>query len=191
MAFQTSVGADMPWGIPGELALGLAQNVRAEPVFLNVTLNGDPAQAPIFGRAMTMVESADLGAGADAGSGTIAQFGGTTAFLGILANPKAAVGYTSLGGVAPGLEAGTALEVVSECPGIWVRLTSSAKVGDGVAYLSATTDPKVAGTLKAAPAQVAPSGHVLIPGSRVVRFDVNTGLAMIALQQLPTPAVAP
>lgn len=191
MSFQKTVDADMAWGIPGELALGLAQNVRAEPVFLNATFNGAPTMPTAFGRAMTQTESADLGFAADQGSGTIAQFGGTTTFLGLLANPKAAVGYTSLGGNAPGIQAGTALEVVSECPGIWVTLTSAGKVGDAIAFLSATTDQATAGTLKAAPKQVAPANHTLIPGSRIVRFDVNTGLAMVALQQLPDAAVAP
>lgn len=190
MSFQKTVGADMPWGIPGELALGLAQNVRAEPVFLSAVFNGAANVATPYGRAMTKVNSPALGYGTSAAAATEAQFGGTGAFLGLLANPKAGVAFTFLGSDAPGLDKGAQLEVVSECPGIWVLLTSAGNVGDGVAYLTATTDTTVAGTLKAAPAQVAPADHTLIPGARIVRFDVNTGLAMIALQQLPTPAVS-
>ena len=189
MAFQKNVGADIAWGIPGELGLGFPPDVRAEPVSLNATFNGASGVATPYGRAMTKANPPELGYGTTPSHATIAQFGGTGAFLGLLANPKAGVAYTALGD-APSIEKGAALEVVSETHGIWALLTSSGNVGDGVAFLTATTDPTIAGTLKAAPAQVAPAGHRLIPGARIVRFDVNTGLALIALQQLPTPAVA-
>lgn len=191
MAFQKDVKADIAWGIPGELGLGFPPDVRAEPVSLNATFNGASGVATPYGRAMTKADAPALGYGTTPSHATVAQFGGSGAFLGLLANPKAGVAYTALGGDAPGIEKGAALEVVSETHGIWALLTSSANVGDGVAFLTATTDSTVAGTLKAAPAQVAPANHTLIPGARIVRFDVNTGLALIALQQLPTPAVAP
>lgn len=183
MPFQQTVGADMPWGIPGELALGLAQNVRDEPVQLNVVFNGSPTTKTPYGRAMTKTDAPALGYGTTPAHATIAQFGGTGAFLGLLANPKAGVAFTALAGNSPGIEAGATLEVVSECPGIWALLTTAGAVGDAVAYAAD-------GQLAAAPLQVAPASHTLIPGSRIVRFDVNAGLAMIALQQLPTPAAS-
>ena len=183
MPFQQTVGADMPWGIPGELALGLAQNVRAEPVQLSEAFTGGSTIPTAFGRAMTKVDAPSLGYGTTAPHGTLAEFGGDGVYLGLLANPKAAVSYGAIGSSFNGLEAGAALEVVSECPGIWVLLTTAAAVGDAIAYAAD-------GQLAAAPAQVAPANHTLIAGSRVVRFDVNAGLAMVALQQLPAPAAA-
>lgn len=189
--FQKTVSADIAWGIPGELALGFPPDVRAEPVQLNATFNGAPDMPTVYGRAMTKTDGPSLGFAVTQGQATVVQFGGTGAFIGLLCNPKADVAYTALGGNAPGLEAGASLEVMSECHGMWALLTTNAAVGDGVAYLTSTADPATAGSLAAAPAQVAPSGHALIPGARVVRFDVNTGLAIVSLQQLPTPAVAP
>lgn len=189
MSFQKTVNADIAWGIPGELALGFPPDVRAEPVNLNVVFNGAPGVATPYGRAMTKTDAPALGYGTTPSHATTAQFGGTGAFLGLLANPKAGVAFTALGGDAPGIEAGAALEVVSETHGLWALIMTNAAVGDGVAFVTDTADGTVAGTLKAAPLQVAPAGTTLIPGARIVRFDVNTGLAIVSLQQMPTPAV--
>lgn len=183
MSFQKTVSADIAWGIPGELALGFPPDVRAEPVSLATVFNGGASVKTPYGRAMTKSNPPELGYGTTSSHATYANFGGTGAFLGLLANPKAGLAYSALGGDAPGIEVGASLEVVSDTHGIWALLTTAGNVGDGVAYADAD------GQLAAAPLQVAPASHTLIPGARIVRFDVNAGLAIIALQQLPTPAV--
>lgn len=163
MAVQKTVAADIAWGIPGEM--GLAGDYRASPAFLEAAAT-----------------NANLGAALCAGTnqGQV-KVGGTTAFVGLLANPKVSAD-TDLG--APmNLAAGTAVECVSQTPGMWVTLTTTANMGDAVAY-------KADGSLAAAPASTAPTQHTLIPGARVVRYDVAAGLALVALVQLPTPKTA-
>lgn len=182
--FQRTVGADMAWGIPGELALGFPPDVRAEPITLKTAFDNDGTKPTPYGRAVTKADNASLGYAAVQGSAVVAEIGGTGPYIGLLCNPKADVAYAGLASTTVGLEQGANLEVMSECHGMWALLTTSANIGDGVAYAAD-------GQLAAAPKQVAPASHTLIPGARVVRFDVTTGLAMVSLQQLPTPAVAP
>ncbi|XAO54129.1 structural protein [Yersinia phage vB_YenM_P744] len=174
MSFQKNVLADIAWGIVGELALGLPQNVRAEPIQIKTAVNGAAGQAPIYGRAVTGV----------AGDSGVGEVGGTGTYLGILFNPKENVAYAALGADTYGIEAGSRLQIVSDAPGLFVQLSTAGNIGDGVAY-------KSDGTLAAAPLQVAPASTTLIPGARVVRYNVLTGVAIISLTQLPAPAVAP
>lgn len=173
MTFQTTVPSDLAWGIPGEQAL--AGDVRAEPVQLKTVFNGTAGKRVPFGAVALTQASGDNGLVSVGGSGT---------YIGILSSPKQWASYTALGGDAPGIEAGAQLEATSQTPGMWMELTTAAGVGDAIAY-------KADGTLVAAPLSAAPASSTLIPGSRVVRFNVTTGIALVALQQLPTPAVAP
>lgn len=173
MSFQKTVPDDLPWGIPGEQAL--AGDVRAEPVQLKEVFNGTPNKRAPFGAVALTQATGDNG---------VVSVGGTGTYIGILSSPKEWVAYSALGGNAPGIEAGAQLEACSQTPGMWMELTTAAAVGDSIAY-------KVDGTLVAAPASKAPASSTLIPGSRVVRYNVTTGIAMVALLQLPVPAVAP
>lgn len=172
MTFQKTVGDDLAWGIPGEQAL--AGDVRAEPFNLKEVFNGTPGKRAPYGAVAITQADGDNG---------IASIGGDGVYIGILSDPKQFVAYTSLGGEAPGIAAGAPLEAVSQTPGMWMELTTDAAVGDAIAY-------KADGTLVAAPASTAPASSTLIPGSRVVRYNVNSGIAIVALQQLPTPAPA-
>ena len=174
MAFQKTVLGDIAWGIPGELALGFPEDVRSEPVQIKTVVNGAAGQVPMYGRAVTAV----------AGEAGVGEVGKTGQFLGLLFNPKENVAYSALGSDAYGIEAGARLQVVSDCAGLWVQLTTNAAIGDAVAF-------KADGTLVAAPLQVAPASSKLIQGSRVVRFNTLTGIATVSLTQLATPAVAP
>ncbi len=168
MAFPNTVTRDMPWGIPGELALGVMGGLNAQPLIL------DAAENAVFGRALTHV----------ADQSGHAVIGGAGTFAGILANPKEHVNYSMPGDADSVLVDGTVVSGVTATAGIWVLLTTAAAIGDGVAY--ATAD----GQLAAAPAQVAPADHTLIPGAKVVRYDVTGGLAIISLTELPNPAAA-
>lgn len=183
MSFQKTVQNDMAWGIPGELGLGLSdQAARAEPFQLSAVFNGGASVPTPYGRAVTRVDNITVGSSAAQGSWQTGALGGDGAFLGLLHAPKSDVCFAYVGSEAPGIEAGTMLEAISECAGLWVLLTTAANVGDQVAYIKAD------GRLVAAPKGVAPTpaDQVVIPGSRVVRFDVTAGLALVALQQLPT-----
>lgn len=182
MSFQKKVEHDIAWGIPGEIALAGA--VRAEPFQLAAVFNGVAGQPGPYGRAVTRNDNVSEGDATATGHYQTGEIGGTGTFIGLLHAPKSDIAFAYVGSDAPGLEAGVTLEAISETAGINVLLTTTANVGDGIAY-------KADGTLVAAPKQVAPASSTLIPGSRVVRFDVNAGLAIVALQQLPTPAVAP
>lgn len=173
MPFQKTVLAALAMGIAGEQAFDGA--VRAEPVVLKTAVATEDGEQSLYGRALTSTESVD-------GVAQV-EVGGAGTYIGILADPKANPTSTSLGGLTPGLEAGTHLTAVSETPGMWVSLVGTGAVGDGVAFAAD-------GLLQAAPAQVAPASTTLIPGARIVRYDVNEGLAIVALQQLPTAAAS-
>ena len=172
MPFQKTVLAALAMGIVGEQAFDGA--VRAEPVVLKTAATTVDGEQSLYGRALTADESID----------GVAQVvvGGTGTYIGILGDPKANPTHTTLGGLTPGLEAGTHLTAISETPGMWVSLVGTGAVGDAVAF-------GADGLLHAAPLQVAPATTTLIPGSRIVRYDVNEGLAVVALQQLPDEAV--
>lgn len=184
MGFQKVVYDDMAWGIPGELGLADLGGVRAEPFQLSAAFSGSASTPTPYGRAVCRVENVFAGSADNTGHYQTGSIGGTGVFLGLLHAPKSDVAFAYVGSEGPGIEMGTMLEAVSETPGIWVLLTTAANVGDAVAFAAD-------GQLAAAPKQVAPASHTLIPGSRVVRFDVAKGLALVALQQLPEPAVAP
>jgi len=173
MSFQKTVPDDLAWGIPGEQAL--AGDVRAEPFSLKEGYSGVQGKRVPYG-AVAITQAA--------GDNGIASIGGDGVYIGILSDPKQFAAYTSLGGEAPGIAEGAALEAVSQSPGMWMELTTDAAIGDAIAYLDD-------GTLVAAPASTAPDEATLIPGSRVVRFNVNTGVAIVSLVQLPTPAAKP
>lgn len=182
MAFQKDVKGDIAWGTPGEIALGLSdQAARAEPFQLKTVFNGGANVATPYGRAVTRADNVAAGDATSAGHYQTGNIGGTGTFIGLLHAPKSDVCFAYIGSEAPGLEAGVMLEALTETAGVWVNLTTAGNVGDAVAY-------KADGTLVAAPKQVAPASSTLIPGSRIVRFDVNAGLAIVALQQLPNPA---
>lgn len=163
MSFQKTVGMDLAWGVPGEQALAGA--VRAEPGFLEAA-----ATNAALGGAMC--------AGTNDGQ---VKVGGTGTFLGLMGHPKVLADNTF--GSPLDLVAGTEVEIISETPGMFVTLTTTANVGDAIAY-------KADGTLVAAPASTAPAQSTLIPGSRVVRYNTAIGLAIVALNQLPVPKTA-
>lgn len=181
MGFQKEVYDDLAWGIPGELGLADLGGVRAEPFQLATVFNGAASVPTPYGRAVTRKDNIFVGDNTAPGHAQTGEIGGAGVFIGLLHAPKSDVAFAYVGSEAPGIEAGTMLEAVSETPGIWTLLTTAANVGDAVAYAAD-------GQLAAAPKQVAPASHTLIPGSRVVRFDVNKGLALVALQQLPVSA---
>jgi len=183
MAFQKVINNDMAWGIPGEIGLADLGGVRAEPFQLATVFNGGADVPTAYGRAVTRVDNVSGGTVDAAGHWQTGEIGGDGTYIGLLHAPKSDVAFAYVGSDYSGLEVGTMLEAISQTAGIWVLLTTAANVGDAVAYAAD-------GQLAAAPAQVAPASHTLIPGSRVVRFDVNAGLALVALQQLPTPAAA-
>lgn len=183
MAFQKTVNIDMPWGIPGEIGLGLSdQAARAEPFQLATVFNGGTSVPTPYGRAVTRADNPVTGDSTTTGSWQTGNIGGTGVFLGILHAPKSDLAFAYVGSDSPGIEAGVMLEALTETAGVWCLLTTSANVGDAVAFAAD-------GQLAAAPKQVPTASHTLIPGSRVVRFDVTAGLALVALQQLPEPAV--
>lgn len=181
MGFQKTINDDMAWGIAGEIGLADLGGVRAEPFQLATVFNGGANVKTPYGRAVTRADNPFAGDQTTPGSFQTGNIGGTGTFIGLLHAPKSDVAFAYIGSDFPGLEAGTMLEAISQTAGLWVELTTDANVGDAVAY-------KADGSLAAAPLSAAPASHTLIPGSRVVRFDVKAGLALVALQQLPTPA---
>ena len=170
MSFQKTVADDQAWGISGEQAL--AGDVRTEPVQLKTAYAGESGKPAPFGAVALTQESGDNG---------LVSVGGAGVYIGILSSPKQCFANAGLGETAVGIDAGAQLEACSQTPGMYVTLTTDAAVGDAIAF-------KANGTLVAAPASTAPDGATLIPGSRVVRYNVTSGLAIVSLQQLPTPA---
>lgn len=184
MGFQKTINGDMAWGIAGEIGLADLGGVRAEPFQLATVFNGGTDVKTPYGRAVTRADNPADGSPSAVGHWQTGNIGGTGTYIGLLHAPKSDVAFAYIGSDFPGLEAGTMLEAISQTAGIWVELKTAGNVGDAVAY-------DADGILSAAPKEVAPASTTLIPGSRIVRFDVNAGLALVALQQLPTPAVAP
>ena len=158
----------MPWGIVGESYLGVRGSENAQPLQLS-----SAATANVFGRALTHV----------AGENGLAEVGGDGVFAGILCYPKEHPGFVLPGTAANTVPEGTIVSGVTEHPGLLLLLTTGAAIGDGVAYAAD-------GQLAAAPAQVAPANHTLIPGAKVVRYNVTTGEAVVSLKELPTPAAS-
>lgn len=183
MGFQKVINDDMAWGIPGEIGLADLGGVRAEPFQLATVFNGGENVKTPYGRAVTRADNPFAGDQTKSGHFQTGNIGGTGTYIGLLHAPKSDVAFAYIGSDFPGLEAGTMLEAISQTAGVWVELGTAGNVGDAVAY-------KADGSLVAAPESTAPASSTLIPGSRIVRFDVNAGLALVALQQLPTPADA-
>lgn len=164
MAFQSTVRQFPADGIVGDRALD--GPVRAKPVLLRTT---DPTQN-VIGRAVTMVAATD----------GVAVAGGTGVFAGILTNSKQ---YASYGGATGPLSPTLTLpnempvEATTVIPGLYVITSTTANIGDGVAYANAT------GILAAAPGGTPPALHTLIPGASFIRRNITTagGLAIIQL----------
>lgn len=160
MGFQSTVALNQGFGVVGELAF--EGPLRAQPGVLKGT-----AANIVVGRAFT-IDSAD------------GQFqpGGTGAFGGILANPKALASYGTSGGgpLAPTLTvpAGEVGEFVT-MGSLVVQLTNAAAIGAGVYFVNAD------GTLAAG---TAGAGQTQIVGAKVQRYaNAAAGLAVVEFNQ--------
>lgn len=185
MPFQTTVDANIGFGVPGELYL--EGPLRAQPGLLNTTA---PANN-IVGRAFTVRDdgTASYDTAADPQPMEM-QAGGAGVFGGILANPKvySNIGTSAGGTLAPSLTVpnGIIAEFVEETAGIIVQLPAACAVGDLVYFLTADGS-----LLTAAPGAAAPANSGRVPGGRVVRFEsAAAGLAVIALDSLNGAATA-
>jgi hypothetical protein len=165
MAFQSTVRQFPTDGIVGDQAL--SGPVRAKSVILK---SSDPTQNAI-GRAVTYVAGQD--------DNVIVGGAGPLIFAGILSNSKQ---YASLGGsggpLSPTLILPNDLPVqaTTVIPGMYVTLSTTANIGDGVAYHNTT------GVLAAAPGGTPPATHTLIAGASVIRRNITSpGLAIIQL----------
>lgn len=186
MAFQSSVVAQIGFGVVGELAV--EGPLVAQPARI---VSGDAANN-VVGRAFTVTSGATGswdGTSADAGdpAAMVAAAGGTNPFAGILANPKV---YPGVGTVAGGTLAPTLVlpnytmaELIQEHPGVIVALPAAADVGDAVYYTNAT------GILTTtAPGAAAPASSTG-PIGRVERYDsTGSGLAVISVFTPRIPA---
>ena len=165
MAFQDTVRQFPADGIVGDFALD--GPIRSQPVILKTS----DATLNVIGRAVTLVASQDGNAIA----------GGTGAFGGILTNSKQ---YASLGGSTGPLSATITLpnelpvQATTLASGIFVTLSTTANIGDGVAYANAT------GILAAAPGGTPPASHTLIPGASVIRRNITSTNQLAIIQLL-------
>lgn len=155
MSIQNTIRQFPTDGFPGDFALG--GPVRSQ----SVLLQSSDATQNVIGRAVTMVAATDGAAIA----------GGTGVFGGILTNSKQ---YASLGGatgpLSPTMTLPNALPVqaTTTAPGIYVITSTTANVGDGVAYNNTT------GILAAAPGGTPPASHTLIAGASFIRRNITT-----------------
>lgn len=163
---QSTIAADIPWGVIGELAFEGPLNAAPARLVADGTI----------GRFFTRDANGD------------AVQGGTGALLGVLANPKV---YANRSGLLENanfvVSANSIGEFVEKTPGIWVNLTgpNPIKVGMKVAYITATgvlTAYDQSGTL--------PGGSVEIPGAVVVRYN-STPAANLACIALNGPVAVP
>lgn len=161
--FQNKVNPDQPFGVPGDIVLGMQQDSRAEPVTIT-----EDAKGPVFGKAVTYVGDSSLGFDRVPGSSIQGKVGGSGQFIGVLANPRATAAYAPAAH-ASGVLKGQTVEVVTDTPGIAVVITSPVKVGSTVSF-DAEGNFGSTGTA--------------VPGSVVVRFDADKGIAFVALTQL-------
>jgi len=165
MAFQSVVRQFPADGIVGDRALD--GPVRAKNVVLRTT---DPTQN-VIGRAVTMVAATD----------GVAVAGGTGVFAGILTNSKQ---YASLGGATGPLSPTLTLpnelpvEATTTIPGVFVITSTTANIGDGVAYANAT------GIIAAAPGGTPPASHTLIPGASFILRNITTANSLAIIQLL-------
>jgi hypothetical protein len=170
MPFQTSVLDNMAAGIPGELAF--EGPLRATPAMLQ-----SPAAANnVFGRAFT-IQTVPTEAIEE---GLRVRAGGTGAFVGILANPKAHVQSEGDYAVDPSLPNGVIADFV-EMGYLFVKLLNASTPGQQVVYNTTT------GELSAIAAGGTPgAGTALVPGATVYRYTGSItapydGLAVIRL----------
>lgn len=183
MPFQTAIGANIGFGVPGELFLN--GPLRAQPARLNT---GTPANN-VIGRAFTIVTDAtgSTDTAADPAPLVVAA-GGTGVFAGILANPKvySNIGTTAGGTLAPNivLPNNTMVELVQETAGLIVALGAACDIGDWVYFLTATGE-----IVTAAPGlDNAPANSARVPGGHVVRYNsAAAGLAVIAFNDVVDP----
>lgn len=181
MSFQSSVAANIAFGVVGEIYLD--GPMRAQPA----KLDSADAANNVVGRAFTIADdgTASFETGADPKPITVAA-GGTGVFAGILANPKNYVlAGTSAGGtLAPSmtLPDQTIVELIQECAGLIVALPAAAAVGDWVYWTNAT------GILTTtAPGAAAPAASTRLPGGRVERFEsAAAGLGVISFNSSVT-----
>lgn len=165
MSIQNTIRQFPTDGFPGDFALD--GPIRSQPVLLRTT----DATLNVIGRAITMVAATD----------GVAIAGGTGAFAGILTNSKQ---YASLGGsggpLSPTLTLPNELPVqgTTTAPGIYVITSTTANIGDGVAYANAT------GILAAAPGGTPPASHTLIPGASFIRRNITTAGTIGIIQLL-------
>lgn len=111
------------------------------------------------------------------GSTTNAVAGGAGVFAGILSN-KNTQPYDG------NLPTGPVLNIPNDTPtfatslttGVYATLSTTARVGDGVAFNTST------GVLAAAPGGVAPNGHTVIPGAVIFRRNVDAAGAVGIVQ---------
>lgn len=176
MTFQSTVSANIGFGVVGELFLD--GPLRAQPARI---VSGTPANN-VFGTAFTVSAdgSASFETSADPAPLSVVS-GGTGVFAGILANPKEHVlnGTTAGGTLASSLTLpnNTLATFVQECAGIIVTLPAAFAVGDWIWYNTTT------GVLQStAPGAAAPGGTARVPNGRVVRYgSAAAGLAVIEL----------
>lgn len=162
MAFQSTVRTEQASGIPGEFAFDGPQRA------LSFITDSTDAANNVFGRAFTVK------------SETTAEAGGTGAFAGIMVGPKQQPSYGTAadGTLAPTLAIPNGLNADFCTMGmIYVTLTTTASVGDSVAFVNAT------GAIAAYdPGATIPGAATQILGAKVIRCDVNpAGLAIIQL----------
>lgn len=164
MAFQSTIRQFATDAFPGDFVLD--GPVRSQPVLLATS---DPT-LNVIGRAVTLSASTD----------GVAVAGGTGVFGGILTNSKQ---YASLGGssgpLSPTLTLPNNLPVQATtfAPGIAVITTTTANVGDPVAFSQLT------GEIGAAPGGTPPANYTVIPGAYFIRNKITTAgtLAFIEL----------
>lgn len=159
MGFQSTIQDSQSVGLPGEYA-------KSGPIreFPGILKSAD-ASANVFGRAFSHVAASD--------NGVVA--GGTGAFAGIMAQPKA---HASLGvagdTLAPTLTLPSEVGAnFSEMGFIFVVFETTAEIGMDVHY--DTLVGATAGQLYAVAAGTSPaSDRAAIPGARVVMRNITT-----------------
>lgn len=169
MGLQSSVNIDLGFGVVGDVVLD--GSMRSQPAILS----SGSATNNVVGRAFTVSSG-----GASSGDAVTAAAGGTGVFAGILANSK---NYVSQGTSAGGTLAATLAlpnnsvgELVTNTAGIVITLSGSASVGYKVEFVQST------GVLNAiASGASATAGSTIIVGSRIERYDVSSGLAIMSL----------
>ena len=169
MTFQSSVRIDQTTGIVGEVSFDAPMSV------LNYNLNTTDEANNVIGRAFTL----------GAREGEVAA-GGTTAFAGILVNPKNyALQGTSAGTLEPTLMLpnNTNAQLLRQ-GSIFVVLSTAATQGQVVAYEDTT------GILGSYAAGTVPVGSTQILGASVIRRNVTAAGDVALISISPQTATA-